>query len=135
MLLLGSIKIKRRILYGYLYWINNSNFNYRNTYFLQRTSYQSIDEDKFKLYKIKKLGFLFKGMQGQSARTHGVILPMLIIQIQGYVVGIVTFCLFIFNKIYSFVNDSILMGIIILFIHDIITILITIITGFISKRR
>ena len=56
--------------------------------FSQRTAYQSIDEDYFKKYKIKKFGFLFKGMQGQYACSHGVILPMLIIQIQGYVLGL-----------------------------------------------
>lgn len=103
--------------------------------FMQRTSYQSIDEDKFKLYKIKKIGFLFKGMQGESARTHGVILPMLIIQIQGYVLGICSFCFLIFDEIYQFSIDALLVIIITLFIHDVVCVLTTIITGFISKRR
>lgn len=103
--------------------------------FMQRTTYQSIDENKFKLYKIKNIGFLFKGMQGESARTHGVILPMLIIQIQGYVLGICSFCFLIFDEIYQFSIDALLVVIITLFIHEFVCVLTAIITGFISKRK
>ena len=101
--------------------------------FMQRTTYQSIDERKFKKYKIKKIGFLFKGMQGESASTHGVILPMLIIQIQGYVLGILSFLLASASDILHF--DAILVVIIILFVHTFIVILITIIAGLVSKKR
>ena len=103
--------------------------------FMQQTAYQSIDENKFKKYKIKKFGFLFKGMQGQSASTHGVILPMLIIQIQGYIIGIITFIFAIINEIVKF--TYILEGIvaIIAIIHIFIIVLIETITGIVSKKR
>ena len=103
--------------------------------FMQRTTYQSIDERKFKIYKLKKIGFLFNGMQGESSSSHGIILPMLIIQIQGYIVGILSFSLVVINEIIQLFNDSVLMVIIILFIHVFVVILLTVITGFISKKR
>lgn len=103
--------------------------------FMQRTSYQSIDETKFKKYKIKRLVFLFKGMQGESATTSGVILPMLIIQLQGYVVGIMTLTLVIINEFTKFVDEPIGIVIIVLIAHVLISITITIITGIVSKKR
>lgn len=103
--------------------------------FMQRTSYQSIDETKFKKYKIKKLGFLFKGMQGESASTYGVILPMLVIQIQGYVFGVLTLLFVILNEIFNFIEESLVIVIVILFIHVLIVVFVTIITGMISKRN
>ncbi len=86
--------------------------------FMQRTTYQGIDERKFKKYKLKKLGFLFKGMQGESASTYGVILPMLIIQVQGYVVGIASFSIIVINEIIHFLEDSVLVVIITLFMYS-----------------
>lgn len=103
--------------------------------FMQRTSYQSIDENKFKKHKIKRLGFLFKGMQGESASTYGVILPMLVIQIQGYIIGVLTLLFVILNELFNFIEDSTGIVIIILFIHVLIVVFITIITGVISKRK
>ena len=103
--------------------------------FMQRTSDQSIDQTKFKKYKIKRLGFLFKGMQGESASTYDVILPMLIIQIQGYVVGIMTFTLVIINEFTKLVDELIGIVIIVLITHVLISIIITIITGMISRKR
>lgn len=103
--------------------------------FMQRTTYQSIDERKFKRYKIKRLGFLFKGMQGESASTYGVILPMLVIQIQGYALGIMTFIFVLINETLKLVDESIGIVIIVLFIHIVISIITTIITGIVSKRR
>lgn len=103
--------------------------------FMQRTTYQGIDEDKFKKYKLKNLGFLFKGMQCQSASSHGVILPMLIIQIQGYIVGIASFAWIFVNETFHFLNDSAIVVIIAFFIHTCVVISITVITGFVSKKR
>ena len=103
--------------------------------FMQRTAYQSIDENKFKKYKMKKFGFLFKSIQGKSASTNGVILPMLIIQIQGYIVGILTFSFVVINEIFHFLEESIGVVIIVLFIHLFIAILTTVITGLVSKKR
>ena len=103
--------------------------------FMQRTSDQSIDQTKFKKYKIKRLGFLFKGMQGESASTYGVILPMLIIQIQGYVVGSMTLTLVIINEFTKLVDELIGIVIIVLITHVLISIIITIITGMISRKR
>ena len=103
--------------------------------FMQRTSYQSIDERKFKKYKIKKLVFLFKGMQGESASTYGVILPMLITQIQGYVLGILTLTFVIINEFVKIIDEPIGIVIIVLFVSTLLSIIITIITGIISKKR
>ena len=103
--------------------------------FMQRTTYQSIDERKFKKYKLKKLGFLFKGMQCQSASSHGVILPMLIIQIQGYIVGVASFAWMIVNEIFHFLNDSAIVVFIAFCIHAFVVVLIDLITGFVSKKR
>ena len=103
--------------------------------FMQRTSDQSIDQTKFKKYKIKRLGFLFKGMQGESSSTYGVILPMLIIQIQGYVVGIMTLTFVIINEFTKLVDELIGIVIIVLITHVLISIIITIITGMISRKR
>lgn len=103
--------------------------------FIQLSAYQSIDENKFKKYKIKKFGFLFKGMQGKSASTHGVILPMLIIQIQGYIIGIITFIFVIINKIVKFIYEPGVIVVIVLSIHTFISLLITTITGIVSKKR
>ena len=103
--------------------------------FMQRTTYQSIDESKFKKYKIKRFGFLFRGMQGESANTYGVILPMLIIQIQGYVVGIATFAFVIINEIFNFTEYAPAIVVLILFIHAFTAVLITFIAGIISKKN
>ena len=103
--------------------------------FMQRTSYQSINEKKFKLYRIKRFGFLFRGMQGASASSHGVILPMLYIQIQGYVVGILSLILFVISEIYNFFKECFLILIVTMFIHMFSIIIITVISGFISKKR
>ncbi len=104
--------------------------------FSQRTSYQSIDENKFKLYKIKKFGFLFKGMQGQSASNHGVIMPMLIIQIQGYILGLLSFVLIVIKEALLLSMDDVFLIIIItLFIHTFVVVMTTVITGFVGNRR
>ena len=103
--------------------------------FMQRTAYQSIDERKFKKYKIKRLGFLFKGMQGESASTYGVILPMLAIQIQGYFLGIITFTFVITNEFVEFIDEPVGIVIIGLIVHVLISIIITIITGIVSRKR
>ena len=76
--------------------------------FLQRTSYQTIHENKFKLIKLKKIGFLFKGMQGQSATSPGVIWPMLVVQIQGYILGIIALIFMICVLEFKFVDIIVL---------------------------
>ena len=104
--------------------------------FSQRTSYQSIDENKFKQYKIKKFGFLFKGMQGQSASKHGVIIPMLIIQIQGYILGLLSFVLIVIREVLLLSMENVFLIIVItLFIHTFVVIITTVIAGFVGSRR
>ena len=88
--------------------------------------------------KISKFGFLFKGMRGESASRHGVILPMLIVQILGYTVGLLSLCLFVANEMFAFFKDSeTVVAILILteIIHLFISMLIGLITGFISYKR
>ncbi len=103
--------------------------------FIQINTYQSIDESKFKKHKIRKFSFLFRGMQGESVCNHGIILPMLIIQIQGYLLGILSIVLLVLGEIMYFFSESVFIVIIILLIHTIIVVTISAITGFASKRR
>lgn len=105
--------------------------------FLQRTAYQTIHENKFKLIKLKKIGFLFKGMQGQSATSHGVIWPMLMVQIQGYILGIIALIFMICVLEFKFVDITLVSLIIIatLIIHCFICVVVTEIAGFIGKKR
>ena len=60
---------------------------------------------------------------------------MLIIQIQGYVVGILSFVLVILNEAFHFVKDAVLVVIVILLVHTYVVIFINVITGYISKKR
>lgn len=96
--------------------------------------HQSINEKGLKLVKIKRLGFLFRGMQGESPSTHGVVIPMLYIQIQGYVLG---FLILIFGMFSSFeLNPTTVFILISVFIiHIIVVISISMIAGYISERR
>lgn len=105
--------------------------------FLQRTAYQTIHENKFKLIKLKKIGFLFRGMQGQSATSHGVIWPMLVVQIQGYILGIIALIFMICVLEFKFVDITLVSLIIIatLIIHCFICVVVTEIAGFIGKKR
>lgn len=95
---------------------------------------QSINEKGLKLVRIKRFGFLFRGIRGESPSSHGVVVPMLYIQIQGYALGIL---IFIFGIISSFkLNQTtvfILVGILI--IHMMVFILTAVIAGYVSKRR
>lgn len=45
-------------------------------------------DNHFKLIKIKKLSFLFFGLNGASSKKHGIIRACLVLQIIGYVLSI-----------------------------------------------
>ena len=49
-----------------------------------------INENNFKTKQIKKLSFLFRGLYGGDVKLHGVIYPMYILHIIGYVMGAVS---------------------------------------------
>ena len=102
---------------------------------MQRTADQGIDQYNFKRYKIKRFGFLFKGMQGVPANKHGIILPMLIIQVQGYILGISSFFLIMANEMFAFLKDAVIVVVIIFFVHVCAITFTTIMTGIISKKR
>ncbi len=74
-------------------------------------------------------------MQGQSATTCGVILPMLVIQIQGYVVGITTLIFVVINELTKFIEEPFGIVVIILFSNVLISIIVMIITGMVSRKR
>lgn len=74
-------------------------------------------------------------MQGSSASLHSVILPMLIIQVQGYVLGLISIILLICGIILNFLNNALIIIIVIVFIHTILSIMISIIAGYISNKR
>ena len=60
---------------------------------------------------------------------------MLIIQIQGYVLGILTLTFVIINEFVKIIDEPIGIVIIVLFVSTLLSIIITIITGIISKKR
>jgi hypothetical protein len=75
-------------------------------------------------------------MQGQSASNHGVIMPMLIIQIQGYILGLLSFILIVIKEAFLLSMDDVFLIIIItLFIHTFVVVMTTAITGFVGNRR
>ena len=101
----------------------------------QIRAHQSVDEEKFKHYKLKTFGFLFKGMQGKSVEKHGIIMPMLIVQLQGYIVGILTLCFIIICEIGKIMENYFTIVAIIFIVHAITVILITEIAGQLAKKR
>ena len=72
-------------------------------------SYVQIDEYKFKLYKIKYFWFLFPGIRFVSSKTHGTILPLLIMQISGYLSGIASLLIIWLHEVhYIFEENTVL---------------------------
>ena len=101
----------------------------------QIKAHQSVDEEKFKHYKLKAFDFLFKGMQGKSVEKYGIIMPMLIVQLQGYIVGILTLCFIIICEISKIIENYLSIVAIIFIVHVITVILITQIAGQFAKKR
>lgn len=60
---------------------------------------------------------------------------MLIIQIQGYIIGIITFIFAVINEIVKFIYGIEVIVAIVWFIHTVIIVLIATITGIVSKKR
>lgn len=56
----------------------------------QFNSLPDINEDNFKIKHINKLSFLFRGMYWSDVKIHGVIYPMYILHIIGYVMAAVS---------------------------------------------
>ena len=101
----------------------------------QIRGHQSIEEEKFKHYKIKTFDFLFKGMQGKSVEKYGIIMPMLIVQLQGYIVGILTLCFIIICESSKIIENYFSIVAIIFMVHTITVILIIQIAGQLAKKR
>ena len=101
----------------------------------QIRAHQSVDEEKFKHYKLKTFDFLFKGMQGKSVEKYGIIVPMLIVQLQGYIVGVLTLCFIIICEIGKIMENYFTIVAIIFIVHAITVILITEIAGQFAKKR
>lgn len=107
--------------------------------FLQLTAYQGINDNYFKRIKIRRFKFLFKAIDWQSTAKRGVIIPMLVVQISGYILALISIILtiilvFAINvgnrlQITVIVNGAIL-GIEI--IADIVTVIIT---SIVSRMR
>lgn len=107
--------------------------------FLQRTAYQGVNDNYFKRIKIRHFNFMFKAIAWQSSAERGVIIPMLVIQIMGYIfalVAIIVSCvllLVVYNenilRILLIVNSS-MCGVVI--IASFVT---SVITSIVSKRR
>lgn len=101
----------------------------------QIRAHQSVDEEKFKHYKLKTFDFLFKGMQGKSVEKKGIIVPMLIVQMQGYIVGILTLCFIIICEIGKIMENYFTIVAIVFVVHVITVILIIQIAGQLAKKR
>lgn len=56
----------------------------------QINSIPSINEENFKIKQIKRLSFLFRGLYGCDVKIFGVIYPMYIFHIVGYVMAVVS---------------------------------------------
>ena len=103
----------------------------------QTRAHESIREKCFKLYKVKYFGFLFRAFQDKSPSTHGLILPMLYVQAQGYVIGISNAIFALINYEYFLVDYSVVFGTIACsaFFQFISTGIILMITSVVSKKR
>lgn len=103
----------------------------------QIRAHESIREKCFKLYKVKYFGFLFKAFQNESPSTHGLILPMLYVQVQGYVIGISNAIFALINYEYFLVDYSVVFGTIACsaLFQFISTGIILMITEVVSKKR
>lgn len=106
---------------------------------LQLTAYQGINDKYFRRIKLKHFKFLFKAIGWQSSAKRGVIIPMLVIQISGYIFALIST---IFTIVYAFVvnvDDCLRIPVIvdgvIFGIEIIISIATDIITGIVSRRR
>ena len=101
----------------------------------QIRGHQSIEEEKFKHYKIKTFDFLFKGMQGKPVEKYGIIMPMLIVQLQGYIVGILTLFFIIICETVKIMENYFTIVATIFVVHAITVILIIQIAGQLAKKR
>jgi len=74
-------------------------------------------------------------MQGKSVEKYGIIMPMLIVQLQGYIVGILTLCFIIICESSKIIENYLSIVAIIFIVHTITVILITQIAGQLAKKR
>lgn len=56
----------------------------------QNTANQGINDKNFRRIKIKRFKFLFKAFGGESVEKHGIIISMLVIQIFGYCMSLLS---------------------------------------------
>ena len=103
----------------------------------QTIAHGSIREKCFKLYKVKYFGFLFRALKDESPSTHGLILPMLYVQAQGYVIVISNAIFALINYEYFLVDYSVVFDTIAYsaLFQFISTCIIFIITSVVSKKR
>ena len=107
--------------------------------FLQLTAYQGINDNYFKRIKIRRFNFLFKAIGWQSAAKRGVIIPMLVVQISGYILALISIILTIILVFAINVDNRLQITVIvngaILGIEIIAAIVTVIITSIVSRKR
>lgn len=107
--------------------------------FLQLTAYQGINDNYFKRIKIRRFKFLFKAINWQSAVKRGVIIPMLVVQISGYILALISIILTIILVFAINVDNRLQITVIvngaILGIEIIAAIVTYIVTGIVSRKR
>ena len=74
-------------------------------------------------------------MQGKSVEKYGIIMPMLIVQLQGYIVCILTLCFIIICESSKIIENYLSIVAIIFIVHTITVILIIQIAGQFAKKR
>ena len=74
-------------------------------------------------------------MQGKSVEKYGIIMPMLIVQLQGYIVGILTLCFIIICETNKIIENYFQIVAITFMVHAITVILITQIVGKFAKKK
>ena len=74
-------------------------------------------------------------MQGKPVEKYGIIMPMLIVQLQGYIVGILTLFFIIICETVKIMENYFTIVAIIFVVHAITVILITQIAGEFAKKR
>lgn len=98
-----------------------------------------INDAYFKRIKVKRLGFLFRGVDWESASKRGLIKSLFIIQIIGYILMLLSTILVFILLFAVNVEDNIKLTIIVIssiLVAEVIAVIVVIvITGAVAKRR
>ena len=95
--------------------------------------YDIIDDKKFKRIKLKKFKNLFKAIGFQDISTHGIVMPLFLLQLTSYFLAFLSIIIgvvYIINK-----KDPTVISLIILGVDVLAFLILVIILTIISKKR